>query len=281
MKKNDIITVKSTLGKKNKKGVKQKRQINAQNRDFSMNEKDLGGLKRAMVILPILIIVIIVALLIAGINQYKSMFEVSGGESSVQNSDSEENGDYDESKLLLLISPDNPLSSDYKTDLVSYGKYKFDRCIISDLNKMIEAADEDGISLVISGGYVSAEVQHELYMDEVRRLMAREGYGEARALEEAEKTVPMEDHSEFQSGLAVKFGTTDGENFDGSDAYLWLYKNSIKYGFILRYPKDKEGDTGFEFDPTHFRYVGKQNASRMRSMDMTLDEYLIYLDSRA
>ncbi len=279
MKKDEIITVKSTLGKKKKRG-NTKRQGKKQNYDFSMNEKDLTGLKRAMVILPILIIGIIVVVLIIGINRYQSMFGNVSGEDSFQNV-SKTYDDDDESKLLLLISPDNPLPSDFKMNLVSYDEFQFDKCIVPSLKEMIGAASEDGITLKISGGYVSPEVQHELYMDEVRRLMAREGYGEARAMDEAEKTVPMEEHSESQSGLCVKFGSSDDEAFSESDEYLWLYKNCIKYGFILRYPQDKESSTGFEFDPTHFRYVGKENAVRMRSMNMTLDEYLVYLDSRA
>ncbi len=279
MKKDEIITVKSTLGKKQGRG-RTKKQSKKQNYDFSMNEKDLTGLKRAMVILPILIIGIIVVVLIIGINSYQSMFGNVSGENSFQNV-SKADDDDDESKLLLLISPDNPLPSDFKMNLVSYDEFQFDKCIVSSLKEMIDAAGEDGITLKISGGYVSPEVQHELYMDEVRRLMAREGYGEARAMDEAEKTVPMEEHSEYQSGLCVKFGSSDDDTFPESDEYLWLYKNCIKYGFILRYPPDKESSTGFEFDPTHFRYVGKENAVRMRSMNMTLDEYLVYLDSRA
>ena len=280
MKKDDIITVKSTLGKKSKNNRKPKKHGNIQSYGFSMNEKDINGLKSAMVILPILIIGIIVLVLIICINQYKSMFGVVNEQSTVQVSSTVKDSE-DEAKLLMLISPDNPLPSDYKINLVSYGGYEFDRSIVPSLEKMLEAAESDGISLKISGGYVSAEVQHELYMDEVRRLMAREGYVEARALDEAEKTVPMEDHSEFQSGLSVRFGSSDDSSFSESAEYLWLYKNSIKYGFILRYPQGKESDTGFEFDPTHFRYVGVDSATKMRSMNMTLDEYIVYLDSRA
>lgn len=232
-----------------------------------------------MLILPIVIICIIVTALIICINQYTSMFAgmntPSDSESSI-----DEGKVFDEKKLLMIISPDSPLPSDYKTDLINYEGHKFDSGIIEDLQKMIEVANRDSISLKIEEGYVSAEVQHEKYMDEVRRLMAKEGYGEARAMEEAEKTVPMEDHSEFQSGLAVKFGSVKNEDFAQTEEYRWLYKNSIKYGFILRYPEGKEMSTDFAFDPSHFRYVGKENASRMRSLNMTLDEYVSYLNSR-
>ena len=180
----------------------------------------------------------------------------------------------------LIISPDNPLPSDYKIDLDSYDGKDMDRSIIEQLDKMMKAADIDGLSLKVSEGYISAEVQHERYMDEVRRLMAREGYGRARAIEEAEKTVPMENHSEFQSGLAVRFVSMKNSDFASSAEFDWLYKNSIKYGFILRYPEGKESSTDFSFDAAHFRYVGVDNAAKMRSLNMTLDEYVSYLNSR-
>lgn len=277
MKKDEIITVKSTLGKTRKKPQKPKKQ----NSDFSMNDNSLDGLKKAMVILPIVIIGVIVLMLIIGINQYNSMFADINMTSQSESSVTKHEDNIDESKLLLIISPDNPLPSDYKIDLESYDEKEFDKSVVSSLKSLMKAADEAGLSLKITEGYVSPEVQHELYMDEVRRLMATEGYGEARAMEEAEKTVPMEEHSEMQSGLAVKFASGKSTEFAESEEYRWLYKNSIRYGFILRYPEGKENSTGFAFDPTHFRYVGKDNATQIRSLNMTLDEYSIYLNSRA
>ncbi len=275
MKKDEIISVKSTLGKTRKKPEPKGRKHN----EINFNEDNTEGLRKAMVILPIVIIGIIVVALIVGINQYTSTLAGMNMSSETESS-TDEAKCLDDKKLLMIVSPDSPLPSDYKTDLISYDGQRVDSGILDDLKKMIEAANRDGISLKIVEGYVSAEVQHERYMDEVRQLMAREGYGEARAMEEAEKTVPMEDHSELQSGLAVRFGSLKGSDFEQTEEYRWLFKNSIKYGFILRYPEGKELSTDFSFDPTHFRYVGIENASRMRSLNMTLDEYVTYLNSR-
>lgn len=274
MRRNEILTVNSTLGKSGRKSQKVKRQST----DIHSAHKETAGLKTAMIVLPLLIIAFAVAVLMIGINQYHSMFAesdetVSKNESSVPSS-------ADESKLLLVISPDSPLPSDYKTDLVSYDGADVDRIILDDLKNMMNAAAKDNLAIKITGGYVSAEMQHELYMDEVRRLMAQEGYGEARAMEEAEKTVPMENHSELQSGLAVTFSSMLTADFSQSEEYLWLCKNSIKYGFILRYPEGKERNTGFEFTPSQFRYVGIQNAEKIRTFNMCLDEYVYYLESR-
>ena len=54
---------------------------------------------------------------------------------------------------------------------------------------------------------------------------------------------------------------------------MWLFSNSHKYGFILRYPKGKEGITGFNFEPWHFRYVGRVLAQEIYQNGLTLEEY--------
>lgn len=275
MKRDEIISVKSSLGKSRKKAPAPKKQSS----DFSMGDNNTTGLKRALVLLPIIIIGIIITALIVGIHQYTSLY-AGTRHNSGESSSTESTRQFDESRLLMIVSPDNPLPADYKADLVTYENAQFEKAIVDDLQQMMRQSERDGVFLKIKEGYVNTEIQHEQYMDEVRRLMAREGYGEARAMEEAEKTVPMENHSEMQSGLAVKFSSLKNADFGSSEEYHWLEHNSIRYGFILRYPEDKESSTDFAFDPTHFRYVGKENAQRIRSMNMSLDEYVSYLNAR-
>ena len=53
----------------------------------------------------------------------------------------------------------------------------------------------------------------------------------------------------------------------------WLFQNAHQYGFILRYPKGKEKVTGFNFEPWHFRYVGKKLATKIFTSNITLEEY--------
>jgi len=54
----------------------------------------------------------------------------------------------------------------------------------------------------------------------------------------------------------------------------WLMKNSYKYGFILRYPKDKSEITGISYEPWHYRYVGKEAAAEITKKGIALEEYL-------
>ena len=61
---------------------------------------------------------------------------------------------------------------------------------------------------------------------------------------------------------------------DGNRLYQWLAEHSWKYGFILRYPAEKEEITGIDYEPWHFRYVGKQAAKEMYEQDSCLEEYV-------
>ena len=84
-------------------------------------------------------------------------------------------------------------------------------------------------------------------------------------------------HSEHQTGLAfdiynVKKSYND---FGSTDEYKWIKDNAYRYGFILRYEKDKEYITGYKFEPWHIRYVGIDVAKYIYDNDITLEEYLL------
>ena len=54
----------------------------------------------------------------------------------------------------------------------------------------------------------------------------------------------------------------------------WLANNAYKYGFILRYPKNKEDVTGYSYEPWHFRFVGRESATYIMTNNLTLEEYI-------
>ena len=69
-------------------------------------------------------------------------------------------------------------------------------------------------------------------------------------------------------------GSNDDYNkFQKSKEFNWMENNAYKYGFILRYPKDKERITGFKYEPWHYRYVGKKIAKYLYENNLTLEEY--------
>lgn len=87
--------------------------------------------------------------------------------------------------------------------------------------------------------------------------------------------------SEHQSGLCVDFvagsvGLT--EAFEGTTAFRWLSQNAYRYGFILRYPKDKTDVTGYTYEPWHYRFVGREAATDIYFSGLTLEEYVAALN---
>ena len=94
---------------------------------------------------------------------------------------------------------------------------------------------------------------------DLRIVTAYRSYSRQQQLYEAGATTAAAGTSEHNSGLAVDILTASGE-FEGSSGEAWLLEHAAEYGFILRYPKDKESVTGFAYEPWHFRYVGKEQA---------------------
>lgn len=68
-------------------------------------------------------------------------------------------------------------------------------------------------------------------------------------------------------------------SFEDTKEFNWLKQNAEKYGFILRYPKEKESITKMTYEPWHWRYVGEENAKKMKSLGLCLEEYIDYLSN--
>ena len=89
----------------------------------------------------------------------------------------------------------------------------------------------------------------------------------------------MPGQSEHQTGLCIDFTTSDmneelTEAFEDTEAFAWLAENAYKFGFILRYPEDKEDITGYTYEPWHYRFVGREAATDIHVGKMTLEQYL-------
>lgn len=130
------------------------------------------------------------------------------------------------------------------------------------LEKLFKAADNDGITLYALSGYRSYTSQQNLY----DYYLSKEGI-------RARNTVSLPGESEHQTGLALDL-TNSRRNFTGSSEADWIAANCYKYGFILRYPKDKINITGYSYEAWHIRYVGKEVAKEIHDKKITLEEYL-------
>lgn len=173
---------------------------------------------------------------------------------------------------LMLVNSQYRIPDDYSVELIrlSNGE-QVDSRIYPDLQEMFDDARGDGYSLFVRAGYRSEEDQEDLMEDKIEAYR-QEGYSQREAEHEAEKWVAKPGTSEHELGLAVDINA-EGQT-DGNRLYQWLAEHSWKYGFILRYPAEKEEITGIDYEPWHFRYVGKQAAKEMYEQDLCLEEYV-------
>ena len=181
---------------------------------------------------------------------------------------------------LVLINKQHSIPEDYSFTLGSINTMKgsmyCDERIIDDLLDMLQAAKEDGITLAICSPYRDLAYQEKLFNRKVVRYMNR-GMSYLEAYQLASQAVTVPGASEHQIGLALDIVTdsylTLDEGFGDTPAGKWLAENSCHYGFILRYPKDKEYIAGIEYEPWHFRYVGTEAATLMTEQGITLEEF--------
>ena len=130
---------------------------------------------------------------------------------------------------------------------------------------MSKAAAARGTSLKINSAYRSAAYQSQLYWSYV----ARDG----RAVADTYSARPG--HSEHQTGLAVDLAAPGGRCylqrcFGDTPSGRWVARRAHVFGFVMSYPRGRRRDSGFAYEPWHFRYVGPQVAGRMRELGIQL-----------
>lgn len=184
-------------------------------------------------------------------------------------------------KLLLIVDDDSPIPEDYKFDTISVnGNHAVSSYCYDDLMDMIEDCKARGLSPVICSSYRTLEKQQSLFESEVQSYM-QQGHSRETAEKIAATSVAIPDTSEHQLGLAVDIVDINNQRLEteqeDTDVQKWLMANSWKYGFILRYPKDKTDITGTIYEPWHYRYVGKESAVYMHNHNLCLEEFIDFV----
>lgn len=138
--------------------------------------------------------------------------------------------------------------------------------------KMYDAGKADGVTLTPVSGYRSYSKQKYLYNNLVQEYLA-DGYSqeESEALASTRRMPPGS--SEHNIGIAMDIGWVD-RRFADSAEYAWLCEHADDYGFILRYTEENKRYTGVKAEPWHWRYVGVENASKIKASGLSLEEYL-------
>ena len=176
---------------------------------------------------------------------------------------------------LFLVNKEYMIGADYvPDDLVMPDVKKSSSAVLmrkeaaQALEEMFAAAKEEKITLVAVSGYRSYQTQRAIYN---RR---RKAAGKAHV----ERFVAVPGASEHQLGLAmdVSRSKTAGlkASFGKTKEGIWLAENCYRFGFILRYRQEWEDVTGYDYEPWHIRYVGKEHALRIRELDVPLEEYV-------
>lgn len=158
-------------------------------------------------------------------------------------------------KGILIANKSYPLPSDYNPGVDSTAQSAF--------NQMASAAASEGINLFIVSGFRSYSTQASIY----NNYVAQDGKAAA------DRYSARPGHSEHQTGLAFDVNSLS-QSFEDTPEGKWLAANCYKYGFIIRYPKNKESITGYMYEPWHIRYLGNNTAKEVFNSGLTLEEYL-------
>ena len=176
---------------------------------------------------------------------------------------------------IRLVNRENPLPDDFTVELENLdASRKFDKRAIEPLKQMICDMRDQGIKNIwAQSTYRSIEYQKGLYEKSINKYL-KQGKSQEEAQKLTDEYINRPGTSEHHLGLAVDFNNVD-EGFENTKAYKWLLENASDYGFILRYPKEKEDITGIEYEPWHWRYVGPEHAKKMKEQNLCLEEYVL------
>ncbi|MGN1355558.1 MAG: D-alanyl-D-alanine carboxypeptidase family protein [Bacilli bacterium] len=172
----------------------------------------------------------------------------------------------------ILVNKYNYLTEDYVPEnlqtvdkkyssrtlqLVDYAKDAFE--------ELSETASKENYTVLAMSSYRSYQYQYNLY----NRYVSTDG------VEAADTYSARPGYSEHQTGLAVDVynGKEDFTNFEKTKEYNWMQDNAYKFGFILRFPKDKVLETGYQYESWHYRYVGKEIAKYIHDNNLCFEEY--------
>jgi len=178
--------------------------------------------------------------------------------------------------LLYPVSKKNPLPLDYIppdltniTDKVSsVGIICLRKEAAENLLTMLNDAKKEGLNIIVVSGFRRPEIQKFLYYSYIKvynkkafDIIAQAGHSEHQL-----GTVVDLDSKTYQTKLTTRFEKTP----EGK----WLKENSWKYGFVMSYPRVAKKITGYDYEPWHFRYIGKEYATIITNFNLIPNKYL-------
>lgn len=155
---------------------------------------------------------------------------------------------------VIIANKQIPLPKDYNPKTSAEAEAKLD--------DMFADMASENMDIIARSGYRTYSYQKKLY----------DNYVALDGTTKADTYSARPGHSEHQLGTTFDIGVVDA-TFGNTEEYKWCLENAYKYGYILRYPKDKEEITGYTYEPWHWRYVGVELATEIQKSGLTLEEY--------
>ena len=186
--------------------------------------------------------------------------------------------DLDKSSIIL-VNKNNKLPEDYQVTLKKLPDRSNQAAeeAYDAMCDMLSDARRAGMILEVCSSYRSVERQKELFEEDMRALV-RKGYSYLDAYDEVAKETMPPGYSEHATGLAFDIVALSYQMLNAKQETTpenkWLQEHCAEYGFILRYPKDKEDITGISYESWHYRYVGEEIAQYITENNLTLEEFL-------
>lgn len=196
---------------------------------------------------------------------------------------------------LLLLNKNNILPTNYELNLktLTGTSIRLESAVKDAFNSMYLAASKQGLLLSAYCGYRNIESQRRMFENKLNSLEIEANIeyehggsydSQGNYIEpvkkdikdiakEALKEVCPPGCSDHNAGLAVDI-VSQSIDFEKTQEFTWLQKNAADFGFVLRYPKDKEKITGVNYQPYCWRFVGINAAKEMKEKNFCLEEYL-------
>lgn len=235
-----------------------------------------SNIKVALIVLPIIMVAVLIIGVYFSYLSYQNNLEEEGEKGAVI---TKEINDISNDYLFRVVNTNKPLDKDFVPELVEYNGVKISPVLKDSLDKLMKDSKEDGMSLKIRFAYVSFEEQQEDFEKAIKNYKDKNNASAVKAESEVLKNVSKGGESEYQLGLSVYFESEEDGPFNSTKEYYWLQKNAVKYGFIERYTEN-DNVGGIQSNTHVYRYVGEENAIKMRSLNMNFDQYVNYLSKQ-
>ena len=173
-------------------------------------------------------------------------------------------------RISSTFSPPDLSDVQVKSQRVQEGNYhRLRETAARAAEQLFQAATDEGLTLIARSGYRSYDLQTFFHTNVIDEL----------GVEEGRRVSAVPGHSEHQLGLALDVSSPEIngnliEAFSQTAEGRWLSQNAHRFGFIIRYPQNREADTGFIYEPWHIRYVGIDAATEMFISGQILEEFL-------